>query len=108
MVNLREVVDTCANPNVAAAALASIGGGVAAKVRAVAARHGMPDGVLVAELVREFREYSCPSVLTSAEEAMRRSDLPVLAGLQHILLHALVHRALADQVELATAPETYS
>jgi len=44
--------------------------------------------------------------VTSAEEAMRRSELPVLAGLQHILAHALARRALADPVELATMSET--
>ena len=90
MVSLREVVDSCANPNVAAAALASIGGGVAAKVRAIAARSGVADGVLVAQLIREFRDHSCPGFVTSAEEAMRRSELPVLAGLQHILAHSLL------------------
>jgi hypothetical protein len=105
MINLREVVDSCAIPMVAAAALASIGGGVAAKVRDAAARKGVPDGVLVADLVREFRQHSCPSVVTSAEEAMRRSELPVLTGLQHILAHALIRRSLADKVELASTSE---
>jgi hypothetical protein len=95
MVNLGEVVETCVIPEVGAAALASIGGVVAAKVRDVAARGGVPDGAVVADLVREFREHSCPSVVTSAEEAMRRSELPVLTGLQHILAHALIRRTLA-------------
>lgn len=98
MVKLREVFDSCSNPAVAAAALASMGGGVAANVRDVAARKGVPAGVLVGELVREFRDQSCPSVLTSAEEAMRRSDLPVLAGLRHVLAHALARRGLAQSV----------
>lgn len=93
--NLREVVESCANPEVAAAALASIGGVVAAKVREVAAQNGVADGALVADLVREFRRHSCPSVVTSAEEAMRRSEVPVLTGLQHILAHSLIRRALA-------------
>ena len=106
MIKLREVFDSCSNPKVAAAALASIGGVVAAKVRAVAARNGVPDGVLVAALVREFREHSCPSVVASAEEGMRRSEVPVLTVLQQILEHALARRALVDQVELATMSET--
>jgi len=100
VVKLREVFDSCAHPAVAAAALASLGGDVAENLRAVAARDGVPAGVLVGELVREFREHSCPSVVTSAEEAMRRSELPVLTGLQHVLAHALIRRALADK----TAP----
>jgi len=108
VIQLREVFDSCANPKVAAAALASIGGDVAASVRGVAAQNGVPAGVLVAELVREFREHSRPSVVASAEEAMRRSELPVLAVLQQIIVHALVRRALVDQVKLATMSETRS
>jgi hypothetical protein len=108
VIKLREVFDSCSNPKVAAAALASIGGDIAAGVRAVAAQNGVPAGVLVAELVREFREHSCPSVVASAEEAMRRSELPVLTVLQQILAHALVRRALVDQVESATMSETRS
>jgi hypothetical protein len=96
MVNLQEVEDSCANPAVAAAALASLGGVVATNVRAAAARNGVPAGVLVTELVREFREHSCPGVVTSAEEAMRRSELPILTGLQLIIAHALARRALDD------------
>jgi hypothetical protein len=105
VIQLREVFDSCANPKVAAAALVSIGGDVAASVRGVAAQNGVPAGVLVAELVREFREHSCPSVVASAEEAMRRSELPILAVLQQIIVHALVRRALVDQVELAKMSE---
>src|SRR5208337_5125826 len=99
LIKLREVFDSCCNPKVAAAALASIGGDVAASVRAVAARNGVPAGDLVAQLVREFREHSCPSVVASAEEAVSRSEMPVLAVLQQILAHALVRRTLVDQVD---------
>ena len=106
MIKLGEVLASCSNPWVASAALASIGGGVAGAVRAVAEREGAPDGVLVAQLVREFRDHACPSVVTSAEEAMRGSDLPVLTGLQHILAHALIRRELQDQVQPATTSET--
>ena len=99
MIKLEEVLHSCSNPGVAEAALASMGGVVAANVRAAAARNGLADGAFVAKLVREFREQSCPAIVTTTQEAMRRSELPVLTGLQHILTHALIRRGLIDRVE---------
>ncbi|HZZ62817.1 MAG TPA: hypothetical protein VFE63_16915 [Roseiarcus sp.] len=92
MIKLREVDNSCAHPAVAAAAHASLGGGVAAKVQAAAARTGAPPGVFVAGLVREFREHARPCAVAAAEEAMRRSETPVLAGLERILADALPRR----------------
>ncbi len=105
MVKLEEVFHSCSNPWVAEAALASMGGIVAANVRAAAAQSGVADGTFVAKLMREFREHSCPAVVTTTEEAMRRSELPVLTGLQHILAHALIRRALIDRVERPATSE---
>ena len=105
MVKLEEVFHSCSNPRVAEAALASMGGVVAANVHAAAARNGVADGAFVAKLMREFREHSCSAVVTMTEEAMRRSELPVLTGLQHILAHALIRRALMGQVEPAAMLE---
>jgi hypothetical protein len=101
MIKLREVERSCAHPAVAAAALASLGGGVAAKVRAAAARTGAAPGVFVAGLVRDFREHACPGVVTAAEEAMRRSETPILTGLEHILADALPRRIFGDRASEA-------
>ena len=106
MIKLREVVRSCTNPRVAEAALASIGGAVAARIRAEAALSDMAPGALVAELVREFDDHCCSSIRVSAEEAMRASEQPVLTGLQHILAHALLRRVLSGRSEAAGAPAT--
>ena len=106
MIKLQEVVRSCTNPRVAEAALASIGGAVEAKICGEAARTEMAPGLLVAELVREFDEHCCSSIRASAEEAMRASEQPVLAGLQHILAHALLRRVLMGRSEAAGEPAT--
>jgi hypothetical protein len=102
MVKLRDVENSCAHPAVAAAALASLGGAVAAKVRAAAARTGAPPGDFVAGIVRDFRGQARPGVVTAAEEAMRQSETPILTGLEHILADALPPGALADNASEAT------
>jgi hypothetical protein len=92
---LSEVLRACSNARVAEAAVASIGGAVWARV-CVEAEAGEGDpGELAAQLVREFDDHACPAVRASVEEGMRGSELPVLAGLRHILAHALLRRALA-------------
>ena len=101
MVNLGEVFRSCSNRWVAEAALASLGGVVGANVQAAAERHGVSGGVIVGELVQEFRQHSCPAIVKSIEQAMHRSELPILTGLQHVLAHALIRRALTHQVEPA-------
>jgi hypothetical protein len=102
MVKLRDVENSCTHPAVAAAALASLGGAVAAKVREAAARTGAPPGDFVAGLVRDFREQARPGVVTAAEEAMRRSQTPILTGLKHILADALPRGALAHNASETT------
>jgi hypothetical protein len=102
MVKLREVETSCVHPAIAAAALASLGGAVAAKVRAAAARTGAPPGDFVAGLVRDFRQQARPGVVMAAEEAMRRSETPVLTGLEYILADTLPRGAFADNAFEAT------
>jgi hypothetical protein len=106
VIKLREVVRSCTHPRVAEAALASIGGAVAARIRTEATRSDTAPGTLVAELVREFDDHCCSSIRVSAEEAMRASEQPVLTGLQHILAHALLRRVLSGRSEAAGQPAT--
>jgi len=106
VIKLQEVVRSCTNPRIAEAALASIGGAVAARIRAEATRGDIAPGALVAELVSEFDEHCCSSIRASTEEAMRASEQPVLTGLQHILGHALLRRVLSGRSEAAGEPAT--
>ena len=82
---MREIVHTCSNPNVARAALASIGGDFAARFAAEASRRKVAPGVLAAAIVKEFSVRAAEDELGGLDEAARGSDQPILSGLRYIL-----------------------
>ncbi len=100
---LREITRTRSNPRVAEAALVSIGGDTARRICAQAEESGVAAGELTACLVREFDGQACSMVRASVEDALRRSETPILAGLQRILEHALSQRALARRRQAGDA-----
>jgi hypothetical protein len=76
---------SCANEHVAAAALASLGGALARRIDSVALPAGLTRGVLVASLVAEYERDASPALLRQLSQRMRNSDMPILAGLRHVL-----------------------
>jgi hypothetical protein len=80
-----EIVSTCSNPDVARAAVASIGGDFAGWFKDEAARRNVTSGQLAATVVREFGRSAHDVEWRSLGEAIRGSDMPILSGLQFIL-----------------------
>ncbi|MBV1705405.1 MAG: hypothetical protein KGQ28_11430, partial [Hyphomicrobiales bacterium] len=93
---LRDMLNSCTHPAVAAAALGSLGGRIAARACVDARRRGLRVGDHVASLVRRFRRAAGPEETAALERAMRGSDLPLLAGLAFVLDHEF---ALDDESE---------
>ncbi|WP_374546572.1 hypothetical protein [Rhodoblastus sp.] len=84
-----ELFRTCANEHVAAAALACIGGKLQRRVAAAARRAGVTTGALVARLVSDYDRKASPMLRKILETGMFRSEMPILAGLRHVVETAL-------------------
>src|SRR5215469_6012348 len=85
VVNMRKVARTCSNPQVAEAALFSIGGELARLTALKAARVGMSCGAYVAQVVLAFERGADLRAWARAEQETRGMDQPILAGLRHLL-----------------------
>jgi hypothetical protein len=89
---LRAVIHSCSNEQVARAALISIGGELAVRVAAEAARRGISCGRYVALSVRDFEDNSELCVWGAAERATRarssRFSRVCISILDHCLAHA--------------------
>ena len=84
-----ELFRTCANEHVAAAALMSLGGALVARVDGAALPTGQTRGALVAGLVAEYDRKASPALRKQLVRAMGRAQMPILAGLRHVLEVAL-------------------
>jgi len=86
---LEEIIHTCSNPRVAAAALASIGVAVSGDFlrlfSAEASRRGLPREVYAARMVIAFGESADEQERARVRRALWGADLPLLSGLQFIL-----------------------
>ncbi len=80
-----DLLHSCANEGVAEAAVASIGGALAARLRAEAGERGMSVGALVSSLVRAFAREASERDWRHLATAVRGQDLPVLSGLDVIV-----------------------
>ncbi len=94
---LRAVIHSCSNEQVARAALISIGGELAVRVAAEAARREISCGSYVALSVRDFEHDSDLRVWGAAERATDSTEQPILAGLYFILDHCLAHATSAGR-----------
>jgi len=81
----REIVHTCANVHVARAALASIGGDLAARIRDRACSANLTGGALVAHLVKDFKRLADHEEWDGVDLAAQGADQPILSGLRYIL-----------------------
>lgn len=80
-----DLLHSCTNDRVAAAAVCSIGGPFAFHVQASADRHGVTIGAYAARMVREFAISATEREWRDLVIACRGADHPVLAGLQLIV-----------------------
>ena len=101
---LADILHSCTDEGVAAAAVASIGGPFAAAVRAEAARVGMTVGALTASLVSGFARDASERDWRELSAAMAGADHPVLAGLQVMAERALRLRDRATRVRPVRDP----
>ena len=82
---IEEIVRSCANHDVAEAAVASIGGAAFAAVADRAAGCGMSVGAFAAQSINRFVNHGDEAELRSVIAAMCGSQEPLLAGLHRIL-----------------------
>lgn len=94
---MREVVHTCSNAHVARAALASIGGDFAREVAVAARRRRLSDGVLVANLVKDFSRRAPAEEWRAADRASLGDDQPILSGLRYIVQSRLLRDRKAER-----------
>lgn len=84
-----DIINSCSNTKVAEAALASIGGDFAARIRAAAAASGLEVGAFVAQEVIAFAEEAKRGDWSALDKVMSGAERPILSGLRHILVNAL-------------------
>ncbi len=97
-----DILNSCANDRVAAAAVASIGGEFAARLRAMARQHGTSVGNLAATLVQRFASHATERDWRRVTLKMSGSDLPLLCGFRAIVENRL------DRVAIDLAAEDSS
>ncbi|KAL8634271.1 MAG: hypothetical protein Q9228_008135 [Teloschistes exilis] len=82
---IEEVIRSCKVGSVAEAAVASVGGDLAAEVKRVASANGMSVGDYAVTRVVQFARKGREGEMRAVASAMAASHVPVLAGLEHIL-----------------------
>ncbi|MCW2285976.1 hypothetical protein M2323_003813 [Rhodoblastus acidophilus] len=84
-----ELFRSCANEHVAAAALMSLGGALVERIDRAALPIGVTRGAFVANLLAEYDRKASPELRKQLVRAMSRAQMPILAGLRHVLQVAL-------------------
>ncbi|MDJ0448635.1 MULTISPECIES: hypothetical protein [Methylocystis] len=93
-----DLIHSCSNEMVAQAALKSIGGRFAERVRVAAQEKGMSVGRFVSIIVRDFARRADDGVREALRERITGDDQPLLKGLRAVLEPALEEGALfADE-----------
>lgn len=103
-----DLLHSCANPTVARAALLSIGGGFAERVRRHAEARDMSAGVYAALSVAEFARQADEDDLDALGRAIDDADLPLLEGLRLILDRAIGRRSGAGIAHYRRRPDASS
>ena len=80
---VREIVQTCSNPHVARAAVASIGD-FARRFTHDAAKRNLTSGLFAAGLVRRFSRQAGERDWEGVGDATRGADQPILSGSKYI------------------------
>lgn len=82
---IHDIMNSCSHEQVAEAAVASIGGAFARRVRETANRRGIRPGALAASAVLRFRSNAQASEFEALKAAVAGEDLPLLRGLAFIV-----------------------
>ena len=98
-----DLIHSCSNEMVAQAALMSIGGRLAERVRVAAQEKGVSAGRFVAAVVRDFAHRADDSVREALRERITGDDQPLLTGLRALIETALEDSLLSFDDELVMA-----
>jgi hypothetical protein len=98
-----DLIHSCSNEMVAQAALMSIGGRFAERVRVAAQEKGVSVGRFVAAVVRDFAQRADDSVREALRERILGDDQPLLTGLRALIEPALGDCAASFDEELVMA-----
>lgn len=98
-----DLIHSCSNEMVAQAALMSIGGRFAERVRVAAQEKGVSVGRFVAAVVRDFARRADDNVREALRERMTGDDLPLLTGLRALIEPVLEDCAVSFEEELILA-----
>jgi hypothetical protein len=95
-----DIFHSCSHEKVAQAAVASIGGAFADRVRQVAAVRGLTPGAFAASAVRRFDRTASGDARDILRRALRGTDQPLLHGLRLILEPSLENADADEKAEL--------
>ena len=84
-----EILRTCNNEHIAAAALGCIGGVLEHRVARAAQAEGVSSGAYVARVVRAFPQKTGSAGLSCLQQRINGDEMPILAGLALIVETAL-------------------
>jgi hypothetical protein len=84
-----ELFRTCSNEHVASAALACIGGALQRRVESAARRAGISRGEYVVHLLLDYERKADLKRKKALQLGMDQHEMPILAGLQHVVEIAL-------------------
>ena len=101
---VREIIVTCSNPDVARAAVRSIGGDFERRFSRDAASRNVSSGLLASKLVGDFARNAGDRDWESLDEAVRGADMPILSGLRHILERSAKHKVDGAPARRAATP----
>ena len=82
---IQDIMNSCSNEQVAEAAVASIGGTFARRVRETATRRGVRPGALAASAVLRFRSNARATEFEALQQAVAGDDLTLLRGFAFIV-----------------------
>ena len=86
---ITDLIHSCSNERVALAAMASIGGCFAERVRGAAQENGVPTGKFVAGIVRDFGRRANADMRRKLQKRVAGSDQPLLTALRDIVENAI-------------------
>jgi hypothetical protein len=86
---ISDLIHSCSNEKVALAAMASIGGVFAERVRSAAQEYGVPAGRFIAWIVRDFGRRASDEMRLALQERVAGADQPLLHALRHIVENAI-------------------
>jgi hypothetical protein len=86
---ISDLIHSCSHEKVAMAAMASIGGVFAERVRSAAQENGVPAGRYVAFIVRDFGCRAGVDTRRALQKKVAGADQPLLHALRHIVENAI-------------------